>query len=106
MKRFLLLAIFSLLSVGRVSAAEFLPRAHELFQPLVADPRDLQFATRIIAPVSHKLVGEAAMGDYLGIVRWSCPWTNAQGQLSIGGGVFARFDMAAKTKDFQVADFY
>src|SRR5882672_3311170 len=72
--------------------AGFLPPAHELFEPLQADPRELQYALRTVVPTSRHSLGEAAMGDYLGIYRWTMPWEDAYFQISVGGGVFGRFD--------------
>jgi hypothetical protein len=84
----------------------FLPPAHELFAPLQADPRELQYAVRLVEPVSHKLLGEAALGDYLGLYRWALPWDQSYLQWSVGGGVFARFDMAGTSNDLETVDFY
>jgi hypothetical protein len=88
------------------SGTGFLPAAHELFRPLLADPRELQYALRYSVPVSQKAVGKAAMGDYLGIYRWKLPWEAAYLQFSIGGGVFGRFDLAGTSNNFESVDFY
>jgi len=85
--------------------AEWLPPAHELFLPLRADLRELQYALRAITPVSHKPLGEAALGDSLGLYRWSLG--NGQYfQVSVGGGVFGRFDLSSKTNDLESVDYY
>jgi hypothetical protein len=99
---------FCILSSGPAHADDngFLPRSHEVFKPLLADPRELQYAVRLVAPVGHKLFGEAAMGDYLGLYRWTQPDSNRAMQVSVGGGVFGRFDLAGTSNDMQSADFY
>jgi hypothetical protein len=98
---------FCFLSFEFLYAAEgqFFPTAHELFEPLRADPRELQYALRLVVPVSHKVFGEAAVGDYFGLYRWSLDEGRAV-QVGVGGGAFGRFDLTAKTNDMQVADYY
>jgi hypothetical protein len=84
----------------------FFPPAHDLFKPLLADPRELQYALRMVVPVSKKVLGEASMGDYLGLYRWALAGDAMYVQISIGGGAFGRFDLAATSNAMQVADFY
>jgi len=91
---------------ARAASPEFFPNAHELFKPLRADPRELQYALRTLVPVSRKWLGEAAIGDYLGLVRWPLPWQNAKLQVSGGGGFFGRFDLSGTSNDMESADFY
>jgi hypothetical protein len=83
---------------------EFFPDAHEVFSPLRADPRELQYALRLILPVSRKLIGEAAMGDYIGLVRWTIGST--QLQVNGGGGVFGRFNISGVADDMESVDFF
>jgi hypothetical protein len=83
---------------------EFFPNSDGVFAPLRADPRELQYALRLLLPVSHRLSGEAAIGDYLGILRWSTDTTSFQ--VNGGGGVFGRFDLAAVANDMKTADFF
>lgn len=85
--------------------AEFLPPAHEVFKPLRADPRELQYSLRLTTPVSKRLLGEAAMGDYLGFYRWTLGGDRVL-QLNAGGGAFGRFDISGTSNDMQVVDFY
>lgn len=85
-------------------SGEFLPASREIFQPLEADPRELQYAVRLAIPVSYRLLGEAAIGDYLGFYRWSA--MGGDFQISAGGGFFGRFDLASKSNDMQSSDFY
>lgn len=87
------------------SDSGFLPSAHEVFKPLQADPRELQYALRVVLPVSHKLFGEAAIGDYLGLYRWTLA-NGAMLQVSGGGGMFGRFDLADTSNDMQTVDFF
>jgi hypothetical protein len=99
-------AISSLWSVSAVHADhEFFPDPHELFAPLEADPRDLQYALRLVTPVGHHLLGEAAIGDYLGLYRWALPWAGGYAQVSGGGGVFSRFDLSQRSDDMLSSDF-
>lgn len=87
-----------------LSGAEFLPTAHELFQPLTADPRELQYAIRWVVPVAHKLLGEASVGDSIGLYRWNGSGDRAC-QLSLGGGAFGRFDLSERTNRMVVSDY-
>jgi hypothetical protein len=106
-KVLLLLLVLGGILAPCVSADDtgYFPESHELFQPLLADPRELQYALRLIVPVSHNLLGEAAIGDYLGIYRWSLGG-GGRAQVSMGGGVFGRFKLATSANEMQVADFY
>lgn len=85
--------------------ADWLPASHELFPLLRADPRELQYAVRLVEPVSYKPVAEAALGDYLGIYRWNLG-DEKSFQVSMGGGAFGRFDLSRKTNDMETADFF
>src|SRR5690349_3695403 len=89
-KIFLPFAICLLPSVLPFAFAEWLPPAHEVFAPLQADPRELQYAVRLVGPVGHKALGEAAAGDYVGLYRRS-PEDGKAFQVSVGGGFFGRF---------------
>lgn len=88
-----------------VRAAHMFPEAHELFAPLTADPRELQYSLRLVSPISHQLLGEIAAGDYFGLVRWDL-MPGVPVQWNAGGGAFGRFDLTARTNDLQVADYY
>jgi hypothetical protein len=79
--------------------------AKEVFPPLLADPREIQVALRLVTPVSHKNKGEIAVGDYFGLYRWVLPWQESYLQWSIAGGVFSRFDLVSEEKDNEVNDF-
>jgi hypothetical protein len=83
----------------------FLANAKEVFRPLLADPRELQFALRLTMPVSHRPKGEIAAGDYFGLYRWTLPWTASYVQWSVGGGVVSRFDMDSIEKSNEVLDY-
>jgi hypothetical protein len=86
------------------TSAEFFPDAHELFKPLKADPRELQYFLKWAVPVSNHSVGEVALGDMLGLYRGS--FAGGEFQLSGGGGIFARFNVSSESNDTQVIDFY
>jgi hypothetical protein len=109
-KKTLFLLAWALLQavVPRAQADDsgFFPPAHDVFKPLLADPRELQYAVRTVNRVSHKLLGEAAIGDYWGIYRVGSPNDGFSFQVSGGGGFFGRFKLAAAANDMQVADFY
>jgi len=99
-----LIFAFCFLTFDLVSA-EIFPPAHDLFAPLIADPRELQYSARAVVPVRGSLRGEASMGDYFGVYRWD-QTPNLPMQISLGGGVFGRFNLEARTNDLEVADFY
>jgi hypothetical protein len=92
--------------VGAADDNGFLPPAHDLFRPLQADPRELQYTLRTVTRVGKDPLGEAAIGDYLGVYRWGLPWEGSAFQISFGGGVFGRFDLAQKSNSLIVADYY
>jgi hypothetical protein len=77
----------------------------EVFRPLLADPREIQMALRLVTPVSHTNFGEVDVGDYFGLYRWALPWADSYVQWSIAGGIFAKFDLVSVQKDLQVIDF-
>ena len=114
MKRILFLSVSIIMLLGSSSVFAaisdsdlgFLPPAHDLFKPLQADPRELQYALRVVAPISRKILGEAAIGDYIGLYRWSILDGKALLQVSGGGGAFGRFDLASEANDLQIVDFY
>src|SRR5258708_17607307 len=81
------------------------PPAHELFAPLQADPTELRFVFQMGSPVSHRMVANVDVGDYLGIYRWAFPNNLGAAQLNLGGGIFTRFD-ATPSHALQVIDFY
>jgi hypothetical protein len=85
-------------------AGEIFPHGAALFAPLRADPRELQYAVRLVEPVSHTMMGEAAIGDYFSLYRAEAG--AARIQASVGGGVFGRFDLSSATNDMQSVDFY
>ncbi len=79
--------------------------AKEAFRPLLADPREIQLALRLVTPVSHTSKGEINAGDYFGLYRWALPWQDSYIQWSIAGGVFARFDLASEQKESELIDY-
>jgi hypothetical protein len=79
--------------------------AKEVFRPLLADPREVQLALRLVTPVSRKNLGDIAVGEYFGLSRWALPWQDSYLQWSIAGGIFARFDLVSDQKDSQVIDY-
>ncbi len=85
--------------------AQIFPPSRDVFEPLKADPRELQYAIRAVIPVGEHRLGEAAMGDYFGVNRWTTA-SGIQTQFSVGGGVFSRFDLAARSNNLEVVDFY
>lgn len=81
------------------------PNPDELFAPLLADPRELQFALRMAYPRKDVTKAEVAIGHYYGIYRWALPGSAGAMQVNIGGGIFPRFDFSYD-KNLQVIDFY
>lgn len=93
-------------ALAALSDTGFLANGKEVFRPLLADPREIQLALRLVTPVGRKNWGEVNAGDYFGLYRWALPWDNSYLQLSVAGGVFARFDLVSEQKDLQVIDFH
>ena len=81
------------------------PRTDEVFAPLLADPRELQFALRLAFLHNNATAAEVAVGHYYGIYRWALPKHNGAVQLNIGGGIFPLFNFS-QNRDLQVIDFY
>jgi hypothetical protein len=90
---------------AEASDAGWFPPAHDVFKPLIADPRELQFAVRLVMPVGHKNKGEAAVGDYFGVYRVNMSGTDNLFQVSVGGGAFGRFDLSSQSNELLVADY-
>lgn len=82
----------------------FLPPAHELFPPLLADPREIQNGVAIVSVHGDRARGEVMIGDLLGVYRMALG-EGILAQISGGGGVFARFNMEREQLDNEVADF-
>ncbi len=112
MRKLLILITFGLAIAGPARGEESMTHsglfanAKEVFRPLLADPRELQMALRLTTPVSHTNLGDVAVGDYFGLYRWALPWQDSYVQWSVGGGVFARFDLVAVEKTSEVIDYY
>lgn len=105
------MSLFLFISPGKAeedsnTSSGFLPTSGQIFKPLLADPRELQFSVRPVLAVGHRWLGDADMGGYLGLYRWNLPDTNQALQLSAGGGAFGYFDLASKTDAMQSVDFY
>src|SRR5437667_2253575 len=97
--------IWPMTSAKAESPFQAFPPAHEIFTPLKADPTEAHFAVQYGAPVSHRAVASANIGDYLGIVRLNLPRQGDLIQLSIGGMIVSRFD-ATPTHNLEVIDYY
>lgn len=81
----------------------------ELFEPVVADPKEAQFSAGLHRVDSSGRLGEftagiVSYGEYFGLVRWNKPNGRAW-QMSIGGALFAQFNMDGKSKDLINADY-
>lgn len=96
-------SLAGLLLVLSAAARAEAPPAKDYFRPLLADPEELHYDVRYTARQDLRHVGEMGMGDYFGV------WRGHPGpvdvQLSLGGGVIGRFDIAHVTNDFLVGDF-
>jgi hypothetical protein len=99
------LPILALLSSGALADHQWLPPAKEVFTPLRADPRELQYSAALQVPVGHRVLGEASLGDYFGLYRYYVE-PDMPFQVSVGGGAFGRFNLASVTNDLESADFY
>ena len=101
-------ALLSAIPASNVLAGEndgFLPSGPPVFRPLQADPRELQYALRFVSPVSRKLLGEAAIGQYIGLFQGACS-DDTCFRVDAGGGVFGRFDLADTSNDMETIDWY
>jgi len=81
----------------------------ELFEPLVADPREPQFSAGLYRVNSSGRLGKftagvVSYGEHFGLVRWQTT-TTKQWQVSIVGALFAQFNMEAESKDLINADY-
>lgn len=100
MKALLLL----LFAAPAAAAPRWFPPAKEIFPPLAADPEQPAYILRMTFPVGMTRIGEAGMGDWFGLARW----TTARGtdvQLGAFGGARLRFDLNVPTSDFLVGDY-
>jgi len=81
----------------------------ELFEPLVADPKEPQFSAGVHRVNSSGQLGEftasvVSYGEHFGLMRWQTTNTQ-QWQVSIVGALFAQFNMDADSKDLINADY-
>jgi len=81
----------------------------ELFEPLVADPKEPQFSAGLHRVNSSGRLGEftasvVSYGEHFGLMRWQTA-AKHQWQLSIAGALFAQFNMDASSKDLINADY-
>lgn len=81
----------------------------ELFEPLVADPKEPQFFAGFHRVNSSGRLGMftaavVSYGEHFGLVRWQTA-TARQWQLSLVGALFAQFNMSADSKDLINADY-
>ncbi|MDR3625125.1 MAG: DUF1207 domain-containing protein [Chlamydiales bacterium] len=87
----------------------WLPEFDELFQPLIADPRQPMFSAAYRA--GDKVIGQScaavAFGDPLPIYRWFgvLPWRGDL-QIAVEGCVFAVFNLDTSSHDLVNADYY
>lgn len=81
----------------------------ELFEPLVAAPKEAQFSAGLHRVDSSGGLGEftsgvVSYGEYFGLKRWQQPSGKAW-QLSVGGALFAQFNMDSDSNDLINADY-
>ena len=81
----------------------------ELFEPLVADPKEPQFSAGIHRVDSSGRLGQftagvVSYGEHFGLIRWQTA-NKQQWQLSVVGALFAQFNMIADSKDLINADY-
>lgn len=98
---------WTLLHAGETAAQTALP-AGDLFQPLMADPRQPRFSASYLwatSPLRDTRVGATAFGADIGIVRWRWGANEHGVQIGLAGGVFAQFDLEAPSTDLMNADY-
>lgn len=81
----------------------------ELFEPLVADPKEPQFSTGFHRVDSSGQLGNftaavVSYGEHFGLKRWQLNG-DRQWQISIVGALFAQFNMDAESNDLINADY-
>jgi hypothetical protein len=84
-----------------------IPRG-DVFCPLVADPKAQRSFVSYLSGDSTALgthVGSVGIGDRFGIARWGGARPGNGVQLSIGGSVFAQFDLGSSSFDLINADY-
>lgn len=81
----------------------------DVFCPLVADPKgDGSFASYVRGTSSSAFgtdLASVGIGDRLGLFRWNGPAVGEGLQLSVGGNIYAQFDMDAPSFDLINADY-
>ncbi|RJP79238.1 MAG: DUF1207 domain-containing protein [Candidatus Zixiibacteriota bacterium] len=89
-------------------AAVLLPRG-DVFQPLLADPKQPLFRASLLltrASFLNTFIGAVGYGENIGIVRWTTTRPTAGSlQVSLAGGVFAQFDLASPSHGLVNADY-
>jgi len=80
----------------------------DLFDPLVADPKQPSFHIsfhRLDWDLENTTMGAVGFGETFGIYRWTDPGERDGFQLSLSAGVFAQFDMETNSMDLLNADY-
>jgi hypothetical protein len=113
-RQILWLLIFILISIAYpVAAAEKVMSESfpigELFEPLIAYPKEIQFSAGFHKVDSSGRLGKftasvVSYGEYFGLLRKRTA-NDHLWQLSIGGALFAQFNMKADSKDLINADY-
>jgi hypothetical protein len=82
------------------------PRSGEVFQELLADPRQVQLAAQYYRQSGMDL-GDVALGHSWGLARWQSagaqPWTV---QYDVEGMAYSRFRLTSGSNDFETVDFF
>ncbi len=93
----------------RTAAAGVSPLpARDLFQPLLADPKEPRFHAGVQwveSDLYGSRVGAVGFGENFGIVRWPGRDANEGWQLNLSAAVFAQFDLDAPSADLLNADY-
>ncbi len=81
----------------------------ELFQPIMADPKEPQFSTAAhlvdsTGRLGHFFAAVVSYGEHFGLRRWQDA-NGGQWQVSIVGALFAQFNLDAASKDLINADY-
>lgn len=87
---------------GAQDKLSIFPRSYQVFQPLLADPRQVQLGAYYYR-LNGQNMGDTALGHSWGMARW-----NARGwemQWNVEGMAYSRFQISGDINKFQAIDF-
>jgi hypothetical protein len=96
----ILLLLLSL--AGAEEKVSIFPRPYQVFQPLFADPRQIQLGAYYYR-LNGQNMGDVALGHSWGMARWSTRgW---EMQWNVEGMAYSRFQISGDVNKFQAIDF-